>query len=229
MPYWGSEAGWGSCGDWGFWTCQEAACELVECRVLTQMGEEDPCRKFRDLMKALMEPLGYFEGVMADLSDPYDLANATGNKLDVIGAVLDLPRQGFADDRYRDLLEIRKLTMLSAARNLFNRTGSINNILRIVRQFIGPGASPIIYTPAPPFGFKLQIPDVATSELDLLSAFLTLALDAGVLGYVEFELAEDSRWGSASVAVAQAGTWGSASVAVPDESTWGTVRLLGND
>ena len=78
----------------------------------------------------------------------FDLDTATGVHLDRIGAILQLPRYGYGDDRYRVLLQIQAQFVLSS-------TTTTPVILRIVELFTGH--APISYADAYPMGYRVGV------------------------------------------------------------------------
>jgi hypothetical protein len=78
----------------------------------------------------------------------FDLDTAVGVHLDRLGAILQLPRYGYADDRYRVLLQIQAQLVLSS-------TTATSVILRIVELFTGH--APLSYADAYPMGFRIGV------------------------------------------------------------------------
>jgi hypothetical protein len=166
--------------------------------------------------------------VAESVAAAFDVDSAVGEQLDFIGGVVGLPRQGFSDARYRVFLNIQIDLLLSANREGANWTGTGNNILKIVRTFIGPGVDPIVLTNFPPYSFLLSIPGITLSELEILINFLCVALYAGVLGQTVFVLGPDSLWDSDSVGpIVDGGIWCSASVPVVPCAVWGFTVPIG--
>jgi hypothetical protein len=135
------------------------------------MGTEPAVRKFRELVCIMVEPKGTFEDVMVEVRDAFELQTAVGDQLDKLGSIVGLPRQGFADDRYRDFLNIQVALLLSYERDGADWTGTVNNVLTICRTFVGAG--PVItLLNTPPYAFTLTIPGLVTSEVPILMGFL---------------------------------------------------------
>jgi hypothetical protein len=219
----GTAAPWGLGSLWGVdsGTGPAEFCQLADERVLVQMDDAGGNRKFRDLICDFAEGFGHFSDVAFDVQDGFDLSTAVGVQLDMIGAVIGLPRQGFPDDRYRVFLEIQTELVLSAAREDGNWTGTGNNILRICRKFIGPAAGTINLINLPPYDFRLSIPGITIEELEILANFICVALYAGVLGRVIFIVGADSLWDSVAVGpIPDGGIWGSSSVVVSPSAVW---------
>ena len=78
----------------------------------------------------------------------FDLDTATGVHLDRLGAILQLPRYGYSDDRYRVLLQIQAQFVLSS-------TTTTPVILRIVELF--SGHAPLSYADAYPMGYRVGV------------------------------------------------------------------------
>ena len=219
----GTAAPWGLGSLWGVdsGTGPAEFCQLADERVLVQMDDAGGNRKFRDMLCDFAEGFGHFSDVALDVGDGFDLSTAIGEQLDMIGAVIGLPRQGFPDDRYRVFLQIQTDLVLSAAREDGNWTGTGNNILRICRTFIGPAAGTINLVNLPPYDFRLTIPGITLSELEILANFICVALYAGVLGRVIFIVGADSLWDSSDVGpIPDGGIWGSSDVAVSPSAVW---------
>jgi hypothetical protein len=227
---WGIKAKWGVNTHWGIDKDPNEVefCEKADERVLVQMDDTVGNRKFRDFICELVGPLGHYASVAEDVEGAFDIDTAVGIQLDMIGAVIGLPRQGFSDLRYRVFLNIQVDLILSAMRNEANWTGTHNNILRICRTFIGDTEPlPVLLSNIPPYSFVLSVPNVAGSELDLLIRFVCIALYAGVLGQVMTTLADDSLWASTHGAVVDEAIFCSVHGAVADCGTWGTTKPIG--
>lgn len=228
MSWWGEN--WGLENFWGIpKTNEDLFCGLAQERVLAQMDDTPGSRNFRDLMCIFGQEFGLFMDVAVDVMGGFNLDFAIGVQLDVIGALIGLPRQGFTDIRYRTFLKIQADLLLSPFREEANWTGTHNNILTICRTFIGSGVpDPIILTNFPPYNFLLTVPGLVLSELDLLISFICRALYAGVLGQVIIVLADDSLWDSDSVGpIPDGGIWCSDSVAVSPCATWNFTVPIG--
>lgn len=227
----GTAAPWGLGSLWGVDSGTGPAdfCQLADDRVLVQMDDTGGNRKFRDLICDFAEGFGHFSDVAFDVQGGFDLDTAIGAQLDMIGAVIGLPRQGFTDDRYRLLLKIQTDLVLSDTREDGNFTGTINNILQICRTFIGPTAGAIVLTNIPPYNFRLTIPGITLEDMEILANFLCVALFAGVLGRVIFFVSPDSLWDSDTVGpIPNGATWGSSSVAVSPSAVWGFSFPIGS-
>lgn len=103
----------------------------------------------------LSEFVGVFGERTSDLIDAvvltcaaFDLDTAVGVHLDRIGAILQLPRYGYDDDRYRVLLQIQAQLVLSS-------TTTTPVILRIVELF--SGHAPLSYADAYPMGYRVGV------------------------------------------------------------------------
>jgi len=228
MAVWGTESYWGLDSYWGTDTGNsgEEFCEIANDRVLGQHPDPGP---FRDLICDLVFPLGHYKDVALDVQQAFDLANAKGEQLDFIGRLVDLPRQGFNDDRYRVFLEIQTQLVLSVLRDPLEWTGTAPNLIKIARTFIGDAVvDPVVYTGAPPYAYVLSVPGIADiDELNLLVSFLCKATYAGVLGNIKFALAEDSKWSSIHGPVTGDGIYCSIHGAVASCAIYGHLVLIG--
>lgn len=101
--------------------------------------------------------------VSVEVATAFDLDAAVGVQLDRLGEILQLPRYGYADDRYRVLLQIQAQLVLSS-------TTTTAVILRIVELFTGH--APTSYADAYPMayivGAQLDDPADAALLLELL-------------------------------------------------------------
>lgn len=210
MAAWGASAFWGACSLWGLGGCQSGICAVVETRILSQMDMTVGNRDFREFMCIVAEPFGRFSDVAEDVAGAFDLDSAIGIQLDMIGSVIDLPRSGFTDDVfYRKLLKIQATILQGQTDG--DWTGSVNQILTMVRTFIGAGGGPIVYTAVPPYAFQLDIPTTLTGpEFSVLFRLICRALYAGVLGFIVIVEPGDNLWDSAHGAVTNSAIWGSA-------------------
>ncbi len=96
-------------------------------------------RVFGDRTQALLDEL-------PAISAAFGLDAATGDRLDRIGEILQLPRYGYGDDRYRILLQIQAQLVLSS-------TTTTPVILRIVELFTG--YAPVSYADVYPMGYTI--------------------------------------------------------------------------
>jgi hypothetical protein len=222
----GTSAFWGATGgaDW--------ACQLSDERVLVQHPDATGERQFRDWICAFSRQAGQYLDVADAVKNAFRLETAEGMQLDMIGSVVDLPRSGETDARYRTLLDIQIELLISNRPGVPNWTGTINNILRICRKFIGTGVlAPIVLLNTPPYSFVLSVPGVSTSELDVLIRFLCQALYAAVLGQVIVlpSGGGNNLWGSVHGAVTGQGIWCSSHGAVANCALWSHVVVIGAD
>ncbi len=191
--------------------------ELADDRTLVQMGPS-----FRSLVQELVQERARTYDALAGIKAAFDVEHAVGTQLDVIGSIVGLPREGFTDARYSVFLGIQIELLLAAARENGEWTGTCENILRIVRHFVGAAAPAITLRNAPPYSYAITIEGLDLDEAWLLVRFLRTASHAGVLGLVVIPLDDDSLWDSDSVSVTSGGIWDSDSVAVTDPMVWGT-------
>lgn len=184
MSSYGKASPYGKLAPWGATAGEDFACELTEDRVLVQHPDAPGERKFRDWLCQYGRQAGQYRDVARDVINGFKLETAIGAQLDLIGAMIGLPRSGYADARYRTLLEIQAELLLASNPDVPNWTGTSENILQITRQFIGVGPDPIVLINTPPYSFVLVIPGVTLSELDILIGFLCKAIFADVLGTI---------------------------------------------
>jgi hypothetical protein len=176
--------------------------------------------------------MGHFNDVARDVRDAFDLSTATGDRLDKIGSVIGLPRQGFNDADYQTLLTLQTDLLRSVERGEANWTGTAESVLSIIRTFIGPAAPSIVVTNLPPYGFTLSIPTVTQAQLEILVRFICTALYMGVLGWVYFAVSTVSVWDSetAGPAITNSGNWDSetAGPAITTPLVWGFTISIGS-
>jgi hypothetical protein len=216
----------------------------IDDRVLVQMDDteggektlEAPgSRNFRCLIFLLAERWLRHIDTVRNLPGAYDVDTSTGAQLDVIGSIVNLPRRGFGDARYRVFLNIQIQLLLSSKTETGNWTGTTQNLVSIVRTFVGgePGSTLINLHNAPPYAYVLSAEGVPLDEIDLLAYFLCRAAYAGVLGHVLYKLADNSLWDSdhAGAPIADTGVWGSDHPGsfIADVSTWGTHVVIGGE
>lgn len=114
--------------------------------------------RFSGLVDALNDRTISLTDAAAQVAAAFDLDTAVGVPLDRIGEILQLPRFGYSDDRYRTLLQIQAQLILSSA-----TTTPV--ILRIVELF--SGHAPTLYADAYPMGFRVgaQLDDPTDAAL----------------------------------------------------------------
>ena len=188
MALWGSPFGLGF--PWGGVDPGPVfACALVEDRVLVQHPDAIGERKLRDWLCAFAEQAGEYLDVAQEVKEAFDVDLAVGAQLDLIGSIVDLPRSGVTDVRYRVLLNIQIKLLIGRLPGNPDWTGTVNNILEICRLFIGVAVvAPVVLRNTPPYSYILTIPGVSIVDLDVLVRFICRATWAGVLGQVIFQL-----------------------------------------
>ena len=161
--------------------------------------------------------------VSEDVQEAFNLDTAIGEQLDFIGAVIDLPRSGFDDTRYRTFLQIQTDILLGQTDG--DWTGTINNILTMSRKFIGTGViPPIVYTSALPYAFLLTVPGgLSVLETQILFRFICKAIYAGVLGQTIFVPAGDNVFDSVNVVIANSMIFCSVNVVIANCGEFSTV------
>lgn len=228
MAIWGTL--WGGAFPWGGAAVGPVyACQLTEDRVLIQHPDATGERQFRDWICRYNQHAGEYIDVCAEVKEAFDVDTAVGVQLDMIGSLVGLPRSGFDDPRYRTLLKIQINLLIGSRPGNPNFTGTVNNILRICREFIGVAVSdPVVLQNAPPYGYVLTVPGVTLSELEILIRFICQATFAGVLGQVIVVSDTQSYWGSTHGAVSGSGIWCSDHGAVANCATWAHVVTIGD-
>jgi len=223
MSLWGLDSPWGLPD--AFWGVDgdSEICAFVQTRILSQMDSTVGNRNFRDFMCIVAQPFGDFDDVAEDVADAFNLDTAVGVQLDVIGAVIDLPRSGFTDDEfYRKLLKMQATILMGQTDG--DWTGSVNQILSMVRTFIGAGGGPILYTALPPYSFQLDIPASLTGpEFAVLFRLLCRAIYAGVLGFFVIVPPGDNLWGWSGGATTNTAQWGWSGGATVNPGLWSGV------
>lgn len=199
-------------------------CGLADEKVLVQMDDKADNRDYRELLCALVEPLGEYIDTIDDVINTFDIDTAVGDQLDKLGAWLALPRSGFDDVQYRRNLQIQIKIITSWLRlnNQFEPgdwTGTINNLLEIIRIFIGPIPGVITYFPSYPYSFIVTIPgNLSQLEIAQLFQFVRRSLYAAVLGINVFLQGNDNLWAHALDIGGGDGAWDVG--AVVGEALW---------
>lgn len=148
----------------------------------------------------------------SDVAAAFDLDTAVGLQLDVIGEILQLPRYGYADSRYRTLLKIQAQLVLSS-------TTTTPVILEIVELFTGhpPTSYAEHYPMAYEVGAQLDDPTDAALLLEILGK-----ATAAAYGYSVIVTDADAMfWDFEGDALADAGIWDFEGNAVTGAGTWG--------
>lgn len=218
MAVWGSP--WGLGFPWGMGPVGEfelADCATAKKRLLMQHKglSTENLLKLACIIGRLW---GNVRDEFAAVRDAFDLDTAVGDQLDKIGSVVDLPRSSLDDTDYRKFLNIQIQLIL-------NSTGTGENIIGIIRTYLGPTGNPVVYISAPPYHFSISALDMAEADWDILVPFLRKALIAGVLGVAIAGLPGSIVWGSqtAGAPISPTGVWGSQSAGAPIAGTgdWG--------
>lgn len=113
---------------------------------------------FRALVSVFAQRTQDIVDVGVDVTEAFDVDTAVGVQLDTLGAILQRPRHGYADDRYRVLLQIQIELILSSGT-------SAPTLMRIVELFTT--YAPLAYSEQYPMGFTIdvQLDDPADAEL----------------------------------------------------------------
>lgn len=112
--------------------------------------------------------------VLHDIGQSFDLATGVGEQLDRLGEILQLPRYGASDARYRVLLRIQALLVLSSA-------ATASTMIKIVREFTG--ADPTEVNEYHPMTFELGA-IVDPADAALLASLVRKAKAACYTGHV---------------------------------------------
>lgn len=125
--------------------------------------------RFKALVEALASRTDALLEVSEDIVEAFDIDTAVGVQLDRLGELLQRPRYGASDDRYRTLLKIQVELVLSSQ-------GTTPTIMRIVELFTGE--PPSSYSEHYPMAFEIgaELPDV--EDTDLLLQILREATSA---------------------------------------------------
>ena len=177
MAQWGTE--WGLDNPWGGAAHGAFAledCETAKCHLLMQhrgLSTENLLK----LACIIGKLFGKVRDEAKDVENAFDLDDAVGDQLDKIGSTVGLPRNALTDTEYRKFLNIQILLILES-------TGTGENILSILRTFIGPSINPIVIVNSPPYGFSVSSLDITPADWDALVPIVRKALIAAVMGIV---------------------------------------------
>lgn len=106
----------------------------------------------------------------ASIRAAFDVTTATGDRLDRLGSILQLARNGADDDRYRVLLQIQIQLVLASQT-------STPTIQRIVELYTG--APPLAYSEHYPMGYRIETAaGLTAAQVDELTGLLGLATAA---------------------------------------------------
>ena len=190
--------------------------DFVNGRILIQIDDAVTNDNFRTMVCVFAEAFGEYISVTNDVKKAFDLDTAEGDQLDQIGAMIGQPRSGYNDVDYRRNLNIQvsiiksKLARDPVTGKIGNWNGTVNNILEIIRTFIGPGGA-IVLQNLPPYSFKVTIPIVLTQlDTQILFQFICRAIYAAVLGFTIFVEPGANLWDSDHGVVVNRGSWGAA-------------------
>lgn len=218
MAVWGSS--WGLGFPWGVGPAGEfesADCELAKDRLLMQHRGLSTDNLLR-LACIVGKVWGNVRDEAAATRDAFVLDAAVGDQLDKIGSLVDLARNSLDDDEYRKFLRIQVLLISDS-------TGSGENILEILRTYLGPTVNPITLINSPPYHFTVTSLDMLEDDWDTMIPILRKALIAGVLGTAIGALAGSIVWGSqtAGAPIVGTGVWDSQTAGAPIVGTgvWG--------
>jgi hypothetical protein len=160
MSGWGSGDPWGSGSDF----TQRMVARLL---MFVQHGP-----RFVALVNALATRTGDLRDAASTIVAAFDIDTAVGVQLDTLGAILQRPRYGMTDDRYRDLLHVQIDLILSS-------TASAETLLAVVERITGAPAP--TYTEHYPAQFRIGA-IVDPDDVTLLRSLLRQAKGWGIYG-----------------------------------------------
>jgi hypothetical protein len=201
MSGWGSGDPWGSGSDF----TQRMVARLL---MFVQHGP-----RFVALVNALATRTGDLRDAASTIVAAFDIDTAVGVQLDRLGAILQRPRYGMDDDRYRDLLHVQIDLILSS-------TASAETLLAVFERITGAPASE--YSEHYPAQFVIG-GAVDPADVTLLRGLLRQAKGWGIYGGLAV-LPEGSGGGEGGVLLADRtgdeGVWS----AVIEDRAW-AVRM----
>lgn len=159
-PPWGSGSFWGSGGDF-------RNTMISRLLMFVQHGP-----KFTAIVNALATRTENLIAASNTIAAAFDLDTAVGVQLDRLGEILQRPRFGMTDDRYRDLLHVQIDLILSS-------TASAETLLSVFERITGAPASE--YSEHYPAQFVIG-GYVDPADATLLADFLRRAKGWGVYG-----------------------------------------------
>ena len=236
MAKWGYSS-WGYSFPWGFGgpTGDTWACNLAKSRVLVQHADDGfntaTQMDLHDYVCVMAEQAGHYVDVCNDVIGAFDLATADGVQLDIIGAIVGLPRSGQPDSTYRVWLGIQIDLLISARPEDPNWIGTVNNILSICRRFIGTGVlDPIVLHNSWPYSYSLTVPGITDfTTLKTLVRFIRKATWAGVLGQILFLIGDKTYCYTLLADTATAGPYCYVTAAdTPNAALYAHVVLIGD-
>lgn len=166
MAYWGSGAPWGSGDPWG------APGDLTAAMLtrLLMFVRHDPT--FVSLVNTFGTRTELVRDAARTVIAAFDLDTAVGVQLDTIGAIVQRPRYGLADDRYRALIKAHIDLILSS-------TAGAETLLAVVLAITGSPAPE--YSEHYPAQFTIGAL-VAPEDVTLLRELLRQAKGWGIYG-----------------------------------------------
>lgn len=110
----------------------------------------------------------------SELAQSFDIATAEGHRLDIIGTILQVPRFGLNDSKYRRRLQIQIDTLLTSG-------GTTAAVLSVIETWTGIDTD--IYVELYPAGFVVSA-QVEEEEFDYLADMIELAKPGGVAAHI---------------------------------------------
>lgn len=163
MP-WGSEF-WGDT-EWG--SSEEFTHKMIS--RLLMFCQNGP--KFTALTNSLASRTAGLRDAAGTVAAAFGINDAVGAQLDILGLLLQRPRFGMVDDRYRDLLHVQIDLILSSV-------SSAETLLSIFQRITGAAAT--VYDEFYPAQFRIGGP-VDPDDIVLLRSLLTQAKGWGIYG-----------------------------------------------
>jgi hypothetical protein len=130
------------------------------------------------ILEALAEPIQEVEDAYWALFEDRRLDVAVATQLDVLGAIIGQPRNGFGDTDYRSHI---------SARIMANRSsGTVEELLTLVRTMLSAGTLTLTQTYPAGFVIHVGVADISAAIVPIVMGLLRSARQAGVRGILEF-------------------------------------------
>ncbi len=114
------------------------------------------------------------ETVLGNIAELFDIDSAFGRYQDILGTILDHPRNSNTHAEYR--------VFLKARRQIIKRRNTVEDLLTITRALVNDDNRNISYTDTFPKAYKLEVENLTEAEIIAFIPFLKLSKPATYIG-----------------------------------------------
>ena len=138
------------------------------------LSQWDNSSSVRGLLESILQPINEAEQGSQDVYDSFSIITAIGKQLDMLGALLGVPRNGRSDEDYRIII----MSKISTSRG----SGTTNELISLLSALTGQTANVWEHYPIGVIGYAKALPNVA-----VIDGFYEAAIAGSDRGHVLFD------------------------------------------